>query len=611
MNRLLICVVAILSFACGSRSATAQFQASLEELQMVRVARTQIDDFHRSTSSELKNKVRLVYFHPADRGPLAQYKSRLNRIVADVSDFYRAGLARFAVNDVALDFEKNESGYVIHVVQGQLPAAQYDYESGSTIKREIQTALDNVIDFDRAHVLAIHALCYQNDKGKYVFHTPYYGDGSQKSGFCHAADCELLDPALLTETKKRIVYSEHYYPRVDQSIGKFNSWYLGGIAHELGHGISLPHDAGRTEDQNQRGTSLMGDGNFHYREDLRGEGRAAYLSVGSALRLLSSPLLTKSNRQRFTDPQTRLDDLQFSQHDGVQVSGVVTGKIAAYAAIAYLWRPKTWPGDPQQDHYSVTVPSLITANRFDIKVTDLKPGEYRLRLAILHLNGADTNFDYHLNVDAKDQANVAQLNENVVLQNAISAVVSGNAEAAKMVTDEIIREATTPEVVRKLKVLQQATVAAEPIDLHATQQKKVSLSDAKWDSAKVGWGTAERNLFDRKQPNRLFLDLGGKFYDKGLYAHAASSFEFTLAKRWKSFSATVGVRDGALEQGSAVFTVRGDGKTLYTSPILRAGQTDRLEVDIANVTKLELVAEGGEGHVHNSWAIWVEPTVLR
>lgn len=81
--------------------------------------------------------------------------------------------------------------------------------------------------------------------------------------------------------------------------------------------------------------------------------------------------------------------------------------------------------------------------------------------------------------------------------------------------------------------------------------------------------------------------------------------------KWKTFTATIGLRDGAALQGSAIFTVRGDGRELYRSRMLRVGEQEAVQVNIANVKKLELLTEGGEGHNYNSWAIWAEAKVQR
>ena len=171
-----------------------------------------------------------------------------------------------------------------------------------------------------------------------------------------------------------------------------------------------------------------------------------------------------------------------------------------------------------------------------------------------------------------------------------------------------------PAIIKsKLHVLQGILDTSQPIDLATTDGTSGSLSDAKWSSAQGGWGKVARNHFNLEQERRnsLYLALKGKFYEKGLYAHSASEYTLDLAKRWNTFTATVGLRDGAAKQGSAIFTVHGDGKELYKSKILRAGQSEELEVDLSGVSELKLKADGGEDHVHNSWAIWAKPILKR
>ncbi len=61
------------------------------------------------------------------------------------------------------------------------------------------------------------------------------------------------------------MFTEHYLPLRKSNVAEFNSWYLGGLAHELGHGLGFPHDSGRPMEAT--GIALMGGGNLHYRED--------------------------------------------------------------------------------------------------------------------------------------------------------------------------------------------------------------------------------------------------------------------------------------------------------------------------------------------------------
>ena len=240
-------------------------------------------------------------------------------------------------------------------------------------------------------------------------------------------------------------------------------------------------------------------------------------------------------------------------------------------------------------------------------------GDYRLRLAVLHANGASRKYDFHLKVDQTGQPNVAELNGDWLITRVETAVLRGDPIAARLTDEDSIAAAPTPEVAAKLRVLSEVLVPPEPLDLASTTKNSVYLSDAQWISAKVGWRHVARNYYDLRKANRnnIFLELDGKFYEKGFYAHAASKYEFDLAQRWKTFTATIGLRDGAADQGSAVFTVLGDGKQLYESRILRVGDSEEVKVDVSNVERLKLRTRGGEGHINHCWSIWCEPKLER
>ena len=246
-------------------------------------AQKRIAAWHADTRGAVTNVIRVVYFHGSDQEPLPDWEERSQRILADASAFYRDGFARFGGAQAGLPFERKDDRYVIHRVTGKKPAKEYTHQSGNETYREMGEALRGTFDVHKEHVLALHGLCRKEKEGKFVFHAPYYGRGSHRNGICHAADCEVLDPENLSKTDQKIVYAEHYYARKEQKLSLFNTWYLGGIAHELGHGLGLPHDAGRPWEQGWSRASLMGMGNHHYRSDRWGGKTPSFLSLASAL----------------------------------------------------------------------------------------------------------------------------------------------------------------------------------------------------------------------------------------------------------------------------------------------------------------------------------------
>lgn len=125
----------------------------------------------------------------------------------DVSAFYRGGLRRFGHDCNGIPCEKKDGRLHLHVVRRKRAAA-YSYVSGDVIEREIQEALG----CSQKYVFANHALCHREANGRYVFNAPYYGYAGRGAGFCHAADCDLLDPRLLSDTNPMVI-AEHYNPR--------------------------------------------------------------------------------------------------------------------------------------------------------------------------------------------------------------------------------------------------------------------------------------------------------------------------------------------------------------------------------------------------------------
>src|SRR6266550_7405437 len=154
--------------------------------------------------------LRVVYFVPKDRDPLPNYAERLDRVMNDVSDYYREGLRRFGIETAGLPLERKERKLVLHLVRGRLPASKYHHESGNVTAQEIRLALKGTMDVEREQLLVFYALCRKEANGGYVFDAPYYGESgsSQRNGLCHAADGELLDPLLLAETNRTMVFTE-------------------------------------------------------------------------------------------------------------------------------------------------------------------------------------------------------------------------------------------------------------------------------------------------------------------------------------------------------------------------------------------------------------------
>ena len=85
---------------------------------MVQAAQRAIAAYHEGQPRS-DGALRVVYFHPNDRDALSGYAERLDRVVTNISDYYRDGLQRLGFRNDGLPLERHAGRLVLHVVQGR------------------------------------------------------------------------------------------------------------------------------------------------------------------------------------------------------------------------------------------------------------------------------------------------------------------------------------------------------------------------------------------------------------------------------------------------------------------------------------------------------------
>jgi len=95
-----------------------------------------------------------------------------------------------------------------------------------------------------------------------------------------------------------------------------------------------------------------------------------------------------------------------------------------------------------------------------------------------------------------------------------------------------------------------------------------------------------------------------------IFAHANSRLEYMLEKgRWTTLSFAMGLDDfGGADSGSVIYIVKGDGKILFQSPVIRADfRSGPVSVNIRGVDRLELITtDAGDGVISDE-AYWIAP----
>lgn len=134
-------------------------------------------------------------------------------------------------------------------------------------------------------------------------------------------------------------------------------------------------------------------------------------------------------------------------------------------------------------------------------------------------------------------------------------------------------------------------------------QNTVWLDDLNLGLATQGWGSPQKNKSVGGQP----LTLGGKKFERGFGTHAESRLQVNLNGAAIRFSASVGVDNEINDKAASVeFLVYGDGKLLWESGVMKAGEAPKpCEGALTGVKTLVLeVGEAGDGKAqdHADWA---------
>jgi hypothetical protein len=123
-------------------------------------------------------------------------------------------------------------------------------------------------------------------------------------------------------------------------------------------------------------------------------------------------------------------------------------------------------------------------------------------------------------------------------------------------------------------------------------------------SATTGYGTVQQNLSILGNP----LTLDGVTYASGIGTHASSSITYNIAGKYSTFTSTVGIdqEEDGKGNGYVDFQVFGDGVLLYDSGVLTNDQVANIDINVAGVQNLTLVANNGIAndidYDHADWA---------
>lgn len=365
---------AFFSFALlGTASGISSAEVNVPDVLKDRIAL-------KKTAQQLN----VVYFLGSDTEPVPDYERRLSELLLYLQQFYGREMQRHGYGARSFGLDIKSPGRVnIIEYKAKNPAAHYPYENGGGWK-----AAQELDEFFKAnpdrkksqHTLVIMPTWNDEKNGPdNPGGVPFYGMGRN----CFALDYPAFDIKHLGQKT-----------REGQLLTK---WY-GGLAHELGHGLNLPHNHQTASDGKKYGTALMGAGNYTFGTS------PTFLTPASCALLDACEVFSVTPAQKFYEgrPEVEIKDTAISfKGDQILISGSYKSPQTVKALNVYVQDP---PYAVNQDYDAVSFSQRLgkKSGKFSMKIDKkeldgLTNNEFRISLMFILANGLhmQKHFTFH------------------------------------------------------------------------------------------------------------------------------------------------------------------------------------------------------------------------
>lgn len=329
-------------------------------------------------------QLNVVYFLGSDTEPVTDYERRLSELLLYLQQFYGREMQRHGYGARSFGLDIKSPGRVnIIEYKAKNPAAHYPYENGGGWKaaQELEEFFKANPDRKKSqHTLVIMPTWNDEKNGPdNPGGVPFYGMGRN----CFALDYPAFDIKHLGQKT-----------REGQLLTK---WY-GGLAHELGHGLNLPHNHQTASDGKKYGTALMGAGNYTFGTS------PTFLTPASCALLDACEVFSVTPAQKFYEgrPEVEIKDTAISfKGDQILISGSYKSPQTVKALNVYVQDP---PYAVNQDYDAVSFSQRLgkKSGKFSMKIDKkeldgLTNNEFRISLMFILANGLhmQKHFTFH------------------------------------------------------------------------------------------------------------------------------------------------------------------------------------------------------------------------
>lgn len=320
------------------------------------------------------NKLNVVYWVPKGVDTVPGYSTRISDILLDFQKYTADYMEKegFGRKSFGLDLKKNNQVNITTIFATKGKEA-YPYSGGgSVINKELQSYFSkNPSKKHSEHSLVI--LPSISGDPLSPGGVPFYGLGT----FCYALDYPEMKLDNLGKSGK---------------LGDLATKWIGGLYHELGHGLNAPHNSEKKSERNSKGTALMGAGNYSYGKS------PTFITGATAATFANSQAFSNEVRTDWYKPiKNKLTHLRGKvENEKIIISGNFESELPV-TDIVFWHDPYPAGGNKDYDAPAWNVKpvgkdSLYVENSLSefFKLS----GEYQLRIRFYYENGSQSTYSY-------------------------------------------------------------------------------------------------------------------------------------------------------------------------------------------------------------------------
>jgi hypothetical protein len=326
----------------------------------------------------------VVYFVPKDLRFLPDYENRISAILIRVKEFYDREMTRLGYpnNKMGLMVDSNNN-VKITSIRAKHNKDHYHYDLPEAVDN-VQAELNEHFQKNPREKFSEYSLIIMpsefNADGEPGW-APFFG----QTPLSFALDYPDMSVDDLGAEGRR---------------GDLATKWIGGLAHELGHGLGIEHDAGQASEIRQFGMSMMNGGNSTFGSE------ATFLSHASGAILNTSQVFQREKVKYKARQEPQQFKLLHSKIEYLADQGVIqlTGKIAsdmAWGEVIAFFNP----ADLDEKGNLLPLPQALEVNRDYTQVgfvsTVDSKGNFTVRAPLRELNDTKVRNDVSLSFPLK------------------------------------------------------------------------------------------------------------------------------------------------------------------------------------------------------------------